>query len=75
MRIGASGAKFDTEADFEVCLPPALPKPRENIEKHREIFGEKKINSFSKKIDDFFAESIRMYPNVSEFVETGTNRT
>ena len=27
LRMGASGAKFDAEADFEVRLPLASPKP------------------------------------------------
>ena len=33
LRIGASEAKFDAEADFEVRLPLAAPKPRKNSEK------------------------------------------
>ena len=41
LRIGVSGAKFDPEADFEVRLPPAPPKPRENIEKLRQMFDKK----------------------------------
>ena len=35
LRIGVSGAKFDAEADFEVRLPLAPPKPRENSEKRK----------------------------------------
>ena len=38
LRKGVSGAKFDVRADFEVRLPPAPPKPRENIEKLYENF-------------------------------------
>ena len=33
LRTGVSGAKFDAEADFEVRLPLAAPKPRKNSEK------------------------------------------
>ena len=44
-----SGAKFDAEADFEVRLPPAPPKPSENIEKPREIFEKTNFIFFSKK--------------------------
>ena len=33
LRIDVSGVKFDAEADFEVCLPPAPPKPCRNSEK------------------------------------------
>ena len=75
LRIGLSVAKFDAEADFEVRLPPAPPKPSENIEKTREIF-EKKFSFFFIVFfrRNFLAESIRMYPNVSECVKTGPNR-
>ena len=45
LRIGVSGAKFDARADFEVRLPPAFPKPCENIEKLREMC-DKQIFSF-----------------------------
>ena len=44
LRIGVSGAKFDAEADFEVRLPLAPPKPREICEKRKlqsEIFVKK----------------------------------
>ena len=47
LRTGVSGAKFDPEADFEVRLPPDPPKPRENIEKLREMF-DKNIQFFFK---------------------------
>ena len=33
LRIGLSEAKFDAEVDFEVRLPLAPPKPRENCRK------------------------------------------
>ena len=33
LRTDVSGAKFDDEADFEVRLPPAAPKPHENCKK------------------------------------------
>ena len=33
LRAGVSGAKFDAEADFEVCLPLVAPKPCKNNEK------------------------------------------
>ena len=33
LRTSVSGAKFDAEADFEVRLPLAAPKPRKNSEK------------------------------------------
>ena len=46
LRTGVSRTKFDAEADFEVNLPPALPKPRKNIEKLREICDKKTFNSF-----------------------------
>ena len=75
LSIGVSRTKFDAEADFEVRLPPALPKPHENIEELRENLDEKFSIFFQKISDDFFfAESIRMYPNVSECVKTGWNR-
>ena len=48
LRIGVSEAKFDVEADFEVRLPPAPPKPSKNIEKRREIFGNKLFFFFQK---------------------------
>ena len=59
-----------------------LQKPCENIEKPgedaknlRENFDEKYSIVFEKLFDDFFfAESIRMYPNVSECVKTDPNR-
>ena len=54
-------------------MPPAPPKPSKNIEKRREIFEKRKIYIFF--FDDFFfAESIRMYPNVSEYVKTSPKR-
>ena len=68
-----SGAKFDARADFEVRLPPARLKPPENTEKLREIF--EKQNVSKKHLDDFFfAENIRMYPNVSKCIRTGRKR-
>ena len=55
-------------------MPAAFPKSYENIEKLRKISDKKNLIFFKKKIDDFFfAESVRMYPNVSECVKTGGN--
>ena len=56
-------------------MPPAFPKSYENIEKLRKI-SDKNFSIFFKFFFDdfFFAESIRMYPNVSEYVKTGPKR-
>ena len=76
LRIGVSKAKFDAEADFEVHLPPAFPKSYEQIEKLRKMSGIFFSIFFNFFFDDFFfAESIRMYPNVSECVKTDPNRS
>ena len=57
-----------------ICLqlPQNLPKTSKNVAKFSE---KKKLFFFQKNFDDFFfAESIRMYPNVSEYVKTSPKR-
>ena len=72
---GLSGATFGAEADFEVRLLP--PKPREHIEKLREIFDKKSFCFFILFLTEIFC---RKHPNVSgrmilsERAETGPKR-
>ena len=70
LQISLSGAKNAEEVAGDVQKFVAPQKTGKNIEKLHEIF-EKKNFFFG---DFFFAESIRMYPNVSECVKTGPNR-
>ena len=69
LQISLSGAKNAEEVAGDVQKFVAPQKTGKNIEKLHEIFGKKKKNC-----EIFFAESIRMYPNVSECVKTGPNR-
>ena len=75
LRTGVSEAKFDAEADFEVRLPPAPPKPRENHEK--QIFGTtfQIFWNFPETVQTHpkASERIRTHPNASEWIRTGPN--
>ena len=73
LRIGVSRTKFDAQADFEIRLPPALPKTHEPIKKLREIFDKKNSIFFQKLFDDIL--SGRKHPNESECLRTYSNRS
>ena len=75
LRIGVSGVKFDAEADFEVRLPPAAPKPSKNHENRS--FGTTFQNflKFPETVQTHpkASERIRTHPNASEWIRTGPN--
>ena len=72
LRIGVSGSKFDTEADFEVRFAPAPPKLDKNLEKQMIL-----VDFFFKFFENFpkASERIRVHPNASEQVQTGPSRS
>ena len=74
LRIGVSWAKFDAEADFEVRLPLAPPKPCWNCEKG--VFQADFANIlkiFRKCLNA--SERIWTHPNASECIRTRRNRS
>ena len=74
LQISLSGAKNAEEVAGDVQKFVAPQKTGKNIEKLHEIFEKIKKHFFLMFCEFFLAESIRMYPNVSECVKTGPNR-
>ena len=74
LKISLSGAKNAEEVAGDVQKFVAPQKTGKNIEKLHKTFEKKTFFFICFFCEFFFAESIRMYPNVSECVKTGPNR-